>query len=129
MSQVGFPIVIAKFCTLGRAPLRCGSEVTPTERVLALLPVVCTPLSAQAALTALRRAMQQVLESAAPAPFPAWHPARGAQLRRRCQELRRRSQVLLDKVHVLCARSAPMQVRAAACMGAAGQAMAGEVAA
>ena len=31
---------------LGRAPLRCGSEVTPAERSLALLPVVWSPLSA-----------------------------------------------------------------------------------
>lgn len=33
----GFPIVIAKFYTLGRAPLRCGSEVTPAGWSLALL--------------------------------------------------------------------------------------------
>ena len=44
--RIGFPIVMAKFCTLGRAPLRCGSEVTPAERSLALLPVVWSPLSA-----------------------------------------------------------------------------------
>ena len=44
--NAGFPIVMAKFCTLGRAPLRCGSEVTPAERSLALLPVVWSPLSA-----------------------------------------------------------------------------------
>ena len=44
--DTGFPIVMAKFCTLGRAPLRCGSEVTPAERSLALLPVVWSPLSA-----------------------------------------------------------------------------------
>src|SRR5712691_8580101 len=40
----GFPIVIAKFYTPGRAPLHYGSAGTPTERSLALLHGVYSSL-------------------------------------------------------------------------------------